>query len=203
MANANKPQGFLPVRRLDGTKWTGAGNIYCIPDTDDTNAYAVGDLVVLAGDSDTNGIPTITLATAGAGNQVLGAIVSPAGALNDGGAYGVPQESPVVIPAVKSRSYYVMVADDPMLVFEAQEDGVGGTIATTSVGLNVSPIAGTNNGYVSGWLIDSSTVGTGATLQLKLLRLARRSNNATGSNAKWEVKINSHCFGTGTGQAGL
>lgn len=195
MANTSKPNGFTPIRRLDGMKYTGGGNVYCIPSTDG-NAYAVGDLVVLAGDSDSNGCPTITLATAGAGNQVLGAVVSGAGAPNDAGLYGVPQESPIVIPASKSRAYYVLIADDPMLVFEAQEDGASGsTIATASVGLNCSPIAGTNNGYVSGWKIQSSSVGTGATLQLKLLRLVRRADNATGVSAKWEVKINNHCFG--------
>lgn len=194
MANSNKPAGFTPVRRLDGAKYGAGGNIYCIPSTD-TNAYAVGDLMTLAGDGDANGIPTVILATAGAGNQVLGSIVSAAGAPNDAGLYGVPQESPVVIPATKTRAYYVLIADDPNLVFEAQEDGLGGTIAAASVGLNVSPIAGTNNGYVSGWLIDSSTVGAGATLQLKLLRAVRRLDNALGTSCKWEVKINNHCFG--------
>lgn len=198
MANVSRIAGLTPVGYLSGAKYGGAARVYCIPDTDDTNAYAIGDPVVLAGDADSKGVPTITLATAGTGNEVLGSIISGAGATVYGGQYGVPQESPIVIPAVKSRSYYVLVADDPNLIFEAEEDGIGGTIAAASVGLNINLASGTNNGYVSGWMLDSSSVTTTNTLQCKLLRLAQRSDNAIGANAKWWVKINNHCFAAGT-----
>lgn len=201
MANVSKAGGLIPVQYLNGSPWNGKGRVYCIPDTDDTNAFAIGDPVTLAGSADANGVPTITLATAGTGNLVLGAIVAGAGALEYGGAYGVPADSPIVIPAVKSRAYYVLVADDPNIIFEIQEDGDGGTIAATSVGLNANLISGTNNGYVSGWELDSSSVAAGATLQCKILRAAQRRDNALGADCKWWVKINQHCFAAGA--AGL
>ncbi len=198
MSNSNRPSGLSPRAFLSGAKWNGAGRIYCIPDTDDTNPYAIGDPVVLAGDADANGIPTITLATAGTGNAVLGAIVSGAGAPNDGGMYGVPAQNQIVIPAVKSQSYYVLVADDPNIIFEVQEDSDGGSIAAASVGLNVNLIAGTNNGYQSGWLLDSSSVLNTSTLQMKLLRAERTADNALGTYCKWLCLINNHVFKAGT-----
>lgn len=200
MANVSKAGGLSPVQFLSGAPWNGKGRVYCIPDTDDTNAYAIGDPVVLAGSADTNGIPTITLASAGTGNQVLGSIVSGAGALSYGSSYGVPADSPVVIPATKSRNYYVLVADDPDIIFEIQEDADGGALAATDVGLNVNLISGTNNGYVSTWEIDSSSKAAGATLQLKLLRLAQypAASNVFGADAKWWVTINNHVFKAGS-----
>lgn len=195
MANANRPSGLSPVGFLNGANWNGKGRVYCIPDSDDTNAYAIGDPVVLAGSADDNGIPTITLATAGAGNPVLGSIVSGAGALKYGSDYGVPADSPIVIPAVKSRNYYVLVADDPSTIFELQEDGLVTPLAAADVGLNCNLVSGANNGYISGWMLDSDSKNSGATRQMKLLRLSQTpvpGSNAFGQYAKWLCLINNH-----------
>lgn len=197
MANANKPAGLSPVQTLSAAPWNGKGRVYCIPDTDDTYVYAIGDPVVLAGGADTNGVPTITLATAGATNSILGAIVSGAGALTYGSSYGVPQDTPIVIPATKTRNYYVLVADDPNLIFEIQEIGTGTYLTAAEVGNNADLVSGTNNGYLSGWMLNNSGEGTGGTLQVKLLGLAQRSDNAFGQYAKWLVKINLHCYAIG------
>jgi len=189
---------------LQGANWTQKGRVYCIPNTDDTNAFAIGDPVVLDGGSNAAGVPTITLATAGTGNPVLGAIVSGAGSPVYGGSYGVPADSPIVIPAVKSRDYYVLVADDPGTIFEVQEDGLVTPLVAADVGLNCNLISGTNNGYISGWLLDSTSKASGATLQCKLLRLAQTpipGSNAFGIYAKWWVLINNHPLAPNT--AGL
>lgn len=201
MANPDKPAGLVPVGHLLGLNWSGRGRLYCIPDTDDTNPYAIGDPVTLAGGADSNGIPTITLATAGTGNAVLGPIVSGAGAINEGGMYGVPADSPIVIPATKTRNYYVLVEDDPFVLFEIQEVSGGTPFTAAEVGLNANLVAGTNNGYVSGWEVNNAGEATTATLQLKLMGLRRIPNNAFGENAKWLVQINNHCYKIG--QAGV
>ena len=202
MANANKPSGLVPVQYLNGAPWNQGGRVYCIPSTSN-EAFAIGDPVVVAGSADSLGVPTIALATAGTGNQVLGCIVSGAGAPGYGQQYGVPAESPIVIPATKARNYYVLVADDPNIVFEIQEDNDGGDLAAVDTGLNCNLISGTNNGYISGWQLDSSSKTTTATLQVKLLGLAQYPGglNAFGTDAKWWVIINNHCFRVG--QAGL
>lgn len=204
MANTSKPAGLVPVQYLNGAPWNGGGRVYCIPDSDDTNAYAIGDPVVLAGSADGSGIPTITLATAGTGQSVLGCIVSGAGAIAAGSSYGVPAESPIVIPATKSRNYYVLVADDPNIVFQIQEDGLVTPLAATDTGTNVNLASGTNNGYVSGWQIDSDSKAATSTLQLKLLGLAYNPQQPPmtfGQYAQWLVLINNHCYRIG--QAGF
>lgn len=197
MPNADRPMGLAPVGYLSGAKYTGGGRVYCIPNTDDTNAYAIGDPVVLAGGASARGVATITLATAGATNSVLGAIVSGAGALDYGSSYGVPSDSPIVIPATKGRDYYVLVADEPSLIFEIQEVSGGTALTAAEVGLNADLVSGVNNGYISGWEVNNAGEGAGGTLQLKLLGLAQRSDNAFGEHAKWLVMINLHCYRIG------
>lgn len=200
MANRDKAGGLIPVQYLNGAKWNGGGRVYCIADTDDTNAYAIGDPVTLAGSADGNGIPTITLATAGTGNLVLGPIVSGAGASVFGADFGIPQDSPIVIPAVKSRNYYVLVCDDPNVIYEVQEDNDADTIVAGDIGQNINLIAGTNNGYISTWELDSSSTGSGATIQMKLLGLSQQGLpgvNAFGTYAKFLCLINHHQYRAG------
>ena len=200
MANAVRPSGLSPARYLNGAPWNGAGNVYCIPNTDDSLAYAIGDPVTLAGSADANGIPTITLATAGTGNSVLGAIVA-TNASKFGGQYGVPASDPIVIPVTKTKDYYVLVCDDPNVIFEIQEVSGGTALTAAEVGLNANLVSGTNNGYVSGWELNNSGEAVTATLQLKILWLAPRSDNALGEHAKWHVLINNHLYRIG--QVGL
>lgn len=197
MANTDRPSGLSPVGYLNGSKWNGGGRVYCIPDTDDTNAYAIGDPVVLAGSADSNGVPTITLATAGTGSLVLGPIVAGAGALSYGSSYGVPADSPIVIPATKTRNYYVLVEDDPNVLFDIQEENTGIALTAADVGANGNLVSGTNNGYISGWELDRTGVATGATLQLKLMGLRQITGNAFGDFARWLVMINHHQYRPG------
>lgn len=197
MANADRPSGLSPVQYLNGAPWNGQARTYCIPQTDDTNPYAIGDPVVLAGSADSRGVPTITLATAGTGNSVLGAIVSMGGGTY-AGVHADPNDlNTIVVPATKNRDYYVMVADDPNIVFEIQEVSGGTALTAAEVSLNANLISGTNNGYVSGWEVNNSGETTTATLQLKLLMLAQRQDNAFGEHAKWWVLINNHCYRIG------
>lgn len=192
MANANRPSGLSPVMHAMGVNYTGGGRVYCIPSTDSTNAYAIGDPVASGGSADSNGIPTVTLATAGTGNAIRGVIMSAGGLVNGAFLADPTNLNTTVIPTVKTKNYYVMVIDDPRVIFEAQEDSIGQNLAATDVGLNVNLVAGTNNGYLSGWMIDSSTAGTGSTIQAKILQLAPRPGNAIGQYGKWWVLINNH-----------
>lgn len=197
MANANRPTGFSPVKYLNGANWDSKGQIYSI-DSSDTNTYCVGDPVKLTGTGSAGtGIPGVTRATAGAtfvGIFMGGGIFAP------GGPYVNPAAlDSAVIPATKLVNYYCLVIDDPNVIFEAQEDGVGGTLAVTDIGNNVDMIAANvaANTRVSGFMIDSSTTGTGTTVTWKILRLAPRIDNALGANAKWWVLPNNHSFRAG------
>ena len=189
MANANKPAGLVPVKHLLGASMVGQGNIYYIASTD-LNAFAIGDPVASSGSADSNGGPGITLATAGSGNAIRGAIVGL-------GRYENLLANPsnldsIVVPATKTSAYYALVVDDPYVVFAVQEVSGGTQLTADEVGLNANLIAGANNGYVSGWQLNNSGEGTGATLQVKLLGLQRVLDNTFGAYAKWLVTINNH-----------
>lgn len=189
MANVNKPQGLLPIGHLLGVNWTGQMNVYYIASTDG-NAFAIGDPVASSGSADSNGVPGITLATAGTGNPLRGVVLG-------FGRYETLMANPAnldttIVPATKTNDYYAVVMDDPFAIFEVQEIGTGTPLTVADVGLNANLSSGTNNGYVSGWLLNNSGAATGATIQVRLLGLSRRSDNAFGQYAKWRVLINAH-----------
>ncbi len=201
MANANKPSGFTPVRYLNGAPWTGAANIYSIAASYGTE-LAIGDPVISSGTADTNGVPGIALAAAT--GAVRGVIV---GLGRYEGLVANPSNLDTTKrPASDPNVWYALVVDDPMVVFEIQEKANTVQLAATEVGLNTVPILAAAGTYCSGWLLASTTdatAATTATLQLRLLGLARKPNNAFGAYAKWLVKFNVHELGTGTGAAGV
>lgn len=197
MANTSRIGGLSPVQYLNGAPWNGQARTYFIPSSD-TNAYAIGDPVDLGGSADVNGVPSIVLATAGnnsGANMLVGALVGVAEQEAIIGNINTPNS--IIAPATKTRAYYAMVADDPMILFQIQEGGTATALAATNVGQNVDLASGANNGYVSGWIMDNGTTTTGSGYQLKLLGLVRKSDNAFGTYAKWLAKINLHRFSAG------
>lgn len=193
MPNVNRPSGLTPVEYINGAPWTGKGRVYFIPQAD-TNAYAVGDPVVLAGSGDTNGVPSVALATAGSGNKVLGCVLG-AGGIIFGGSFVNPANlDTTIVPATKTRGYYISVCDDPFVIYSIQEGGAGAALTAADNGLNFNLLSGTNSGYQSGWLFDNASGGTGATIQLQLLGLINTADNAYGQYAKWKCRINVHQF---------
>jgi hypothetical protein len=202
MANVNKPSGLSPVQYLNGAPWNGQAREYSVAYNYGTALY-VGDPVTLSGSSDTNGVPGVVLG--GATGAIVGTIV---GVGRYEGLIANPNNLNVIYyPAGgdgNTNPWYVMVADDPNIIFEVQDSGNGGTpLAASNIGDNANLISGTGNGFISGWQLDPSTAATTATLQLKVFGLVRTSDNAFGNYAKVLVKINNHVYGTGTGTAGI
>lgn len=207
MANSDAPRGLSPKRHRNGAPYNGAANMYYVPSSD-TNDMFIGDPVVVTGTANTTAVtkndgdfgeafqpgtlPAVQLATAGAGNDITGPIVA-VGASPDNGLDSTYR------PA--SQAQIVWVADDPDLVFEAQEDSDTSDLAATDVANNVDLVAGTGSTITgqSAWEIDSTTAGTGSTKQLRLERLANKVDNEIGTNAKWEVSILQHSMRNSTG----
>lgn len=207
MANNDTPRGLWPRRHRNGAPYNGAANPYHVPSSD-TNDMFLGDPVVVTGTANTGGValndgdfqnqfqagtlPAVQLATAGAGNDLTGVIVA-VGASPSSGLENKHRAA--------STEAVVWVADDPDLVFEAQEDSVGSTLAATDVARNVNLVAGTGSTItgLSAWEIDSSSAGTGTTLQCRIERLANRVDNEIGAQAKWEVSILQHSMRNKTG----
>ena len=197
MANRNAPSGLSPVRYLNGSPWNGQAQTYWINSTD-TSVYAIGDPIVSSGSADARfGVPGITLAAASA-SAVRGVLVSAGGLVNGGGFFDPNTLTQTVIPSTKLRHYYVLVADDPNILFEIQEGGSGSALTAADIGMNFYLKSGTNNGYVSGWLLDNATASTTSTYQLRAWGLSQRTDNAFGAYAKWLVSINNHELKAGT-----
>ena len=197
MPNTNRPSGLSPVKHLQSTAFNGQGNIYQIPAAD-VNAFAIGDPVISSGSGDTNGVPgvTISLATGPIRGVILGLGTSEGGTFNPNNLNLTYRPS-----GAQTTDWYAIVADDPNLIFEVQEHSNGTALAATEIGLNTVLFQQANNGFVSGWQVASFTdaaPAVTATLQVRLLGLSRRADNAYGAYAKWLVLINSHELRGGT-----
>lgn len=198
MANPNLPRGLIPVAHRNGAPYNGAARVYYVPSTYAT-ALFIGDPVIIVTDSsDAAGIQTVQRATAAGGAYTIGPII---GFVSDGDPVVTrTADQPVYRPA--STTSYVLVADDPDLLFEIQEDSVGGSMTVGAAGRNADFIAGagsTASGY-SGWMLDSSTLNTTNTLQLRIIQPVRRpDNDVTDTLGKWLVSINLHSMRNLTG----
>lgn len=198
MANVDKPNGFRPYRYLNGAPYNGAFTKYVVPAADGT-ALFVGDLVKISGTGDTaTGLRTVVQAAAG--DACIGVVV---GFEVDPASLNVP------IYRAASTRRIVYVADDPNLLFEAQEDGVTDPLEMVDAGLNVNFVvaAGSTTTGASGMEIDSDTENTTATLPLRLIEAVQRADNelvtAGQEWTRWVVKINNHQLGSSTGTAGV
>lgn len=192
MANPNIVRGLIPVCDAGGKPYSGAGGVYCMPASDANNRF-IGDPMVPTGASDAFGVPIVTIATAGGGNNTIGPITS---IVNDpNGAFTVTRDLPVFRQA--SVLTYVLIADDPTLLFEIQESAA---ILANDAMFNANFVAGagsTVSGF-SGWQLNSGTVANTQNFQLRIRRPVSRADNAIGTNGKWLVSINQHTYGPNT-----
>jgi len=198
MANFIQPRGFVPARYLNGAAWSGGANMYHIPAAD-ANQYNPGDVVLSAASgADANGIANVTKNTTGTGvvrGVIIGCLLANP---NQPSIVGTNLDLTVQnIPATKTRDYYVLVVDDPKVVFQIQDDGITtANLVAASVGLNSSftvtnPTAPAQN---SATVLLSSSFAVTAALTVKLLGLSQLPNNAFGANATWDVIFNQHEF---------
>ena len=186
----NAPNGFQPVKKLDGSAWTGATNPYQI-----ANAYATA---LFRGD------PVTTLA-----DGTLG--VGVAGATCVGVFWGVKYTDSTGV--VKFMNYWpgnpgvltgstveALVIDDPNTVFSIQETsgtGTAGTpLALADRGLNINFLytAGSTATGSSAVSINNATEADTATLNCKILQLDPTPGNAVGAFANWLVVLNNHFY---------
>ena len=184
MANADRPDGLTPVRYVSGAPYNGACRKYYVPASDTNAAVYVGGLVKLAGGADADGIATVT-GNVSTGNPVVGVVVSVVPVTADSTTY-----------RVNSTARYVLVADDPNLLFEVQEDG---TTAATVAGATAQLTGFTSGSTVTGRsAIEISTSNISETSDtdddVRLIEMVQRPDNATGANGRWLVRLNVHQY---------
>jgi len=186
--------GLRPIKHLSGAPYNGQCNEY-VHLAADSAAIGVGSPVKLTGtlaaNEDGKYLPVVAVGTAGA--AAVGVCV---------GVKPITSSSTTYCEASTLRT--ILVADDPDLIFEIQEDVAGGAIALASAGLNANHTAesvNTTTGY-STVELDSSDVATDTTGQLRIHRLSEKVNNValatTAPLPIWEVFIAEHQLGQAT-----
>lgn len=192
MANNNMPIGLRPINE-NGSDWSGQGRLIAFS-TGESNNIFLGDPLVPVGTTDTNGVPYVTLASAGAGDTVLGGFIGRSNGPALGGNAATTLLQSDHLYRVASTLTYGLVTDDPNQLFAIQEDSDGNAIAATNAGYsNANLVSGSGNTStgLSGWMLDSSTAGSGnTTYQLRIIGLLRAPDNAIGTYAKWMVRLN-------------
>jgi hypothetical protein len=200
MANPNSPFGLAPMKD-NGTPWVGIARLCNVPAAQTGNIFR-GDPVVALGGGDAFGCPAVGIASAGAANPILGVCVG----INNGpsgSGFTVTRDLPIYRQA--SISNYILVCDDPNILFAVQEDSVGGAIPqATAEFANVNLVAGAGGNLftgVSSWQVQSSSASSSAnpTYQFRLLELLRGPGNALGANAVWVGRLNNAQLWSTTG----
>jgi hypothetical protein len=191
MANTNVASGLRPVCMADGSPYNGATTLAHALSSYAT-ALAIGDPVKWSGTADAAGVPGVTRSAAG--ETISGVVVGFQDATSMLAGIGAA-----------STTRYLLLACGQDILFEVQEDGDGGAIAAADIGLNANLIAATASTYTkrSGYMLDTSTKNTTATLQVRIKRLAQRPDNEIGTNAKLLVTLNHTTETPGTASDGL
>ncbi len=185
MANAIAPYGLKPVRYLSGAPYNGAFNLYSVAAGYGTAIY-IGDPVVDIGTGQTiNGGVYKDVQLAATTDVMTGVVIGVLPTTRDSLTY-----------RAASTQRLLMVADDPNLVFECQEQSTGTPLAVDDIGFNISFNAGTPSTYtgLSGLTLKTDTEANTNTLALKLIGLVNRPDNAIGLSANWLVRINRHRY---------
>ena len=204
MANVSRINGFKPVKHLNGSPYNGQANIYEVPAGEAVPVF-VGDLVKLSDAAATSAFPAVE-AVVGASAQVaavpvVGAVV---GIINskfdpvDGkmSAGSVSLDTPIYRAA--STKQFVLVADSPDLIFEAEADAA---VALASIGLNADVGASAHTiplaSGASPMYVYSTTAPTAsATRPLQIMGVVKRPDNEeAAAYNKVLVKITTHAYG--------
>ena len=194
MANVSKINGFRPVKHLNGSPYNGQSNLYYVASAADE--ILVGDVIKLSGSADANGIPGADLC--GATDVPIGVVVGvlhskfdPVGGMTTG---AVSLDLPAQAQIAASGSGYILVADSPDLILEAE--AANGTPAVTDIGLNISHANGarTSATVTSPAYLDFGTEATTSTLNFNLRGFVQTPKNEVGASAKMLVGFNVHQF---------
>lgn len=184
MANVDSSFGLRPVRQLDGSAYNGAVRHYSTA-TGDGTAIFLGDPVVLSGTSqEINGVTYLDVDQAATGNVIAGVVV---------GVLPVTADSLIYRAASTQR---ILMVAPPNLEYEIQEVSGGTPLTANDAGLNANFVVGSGSTVTgqSGVELNNSGEATTNTLDLQIVGLSPRPDNAVGEHAKWLVRINRSQF---------
>jgi hypothetical protein len=205
MANTNRPNGFSPVKSLTGAAWNGEGNVYAIA-TDGSNTYAIGDVVMSAASATAKGVPYVqkwggaTTTSALPLGIIVGFVNPAAGTSLEGTSLTLEKQ----YLGLSAGTQYVLVCDDPHVVFEAQFDSTA--VAVTDLHKNAAVTVTANQTGLAQSSPYSSTVLTSpavtATLPVRIIGAVQREDNEVGAYVRVLCKWNFHEYGVTAGASG-
>ena len=183
MANTDAPNGFVPLRHLTGG--VVRPQAYPIANGFATSLFS-GDLVTLLSNG-TVGIATNAI-------NALGVFYGVQYIDQTSGDVKFSKIWPASTTVKTNTAATAFVYDDPNITYEVQGNG---TFANANVGelCNVTFTAGETTFGGSKQEADLGTLATTAKV-LRILRLVDAPDNAVGADAKLEVVINNHLYGT-------
>lgn len=205
MANISRVNGFKPVKHFTGAPYNGQANIYEFA-VGETVPLFVGDLVLRSTEATTSGLVTVKSLSAHATDAndvtagvILGSVVGivnakldPDGKLTTG---SIALDTPQYLAA--GTKGYVLVADAPDLIFEAQATS---SYALADIGLNAdvgvlanaaSKVSGSSPMYVNATAPTAS-----ATRPLHVVGYSRRvDNEQVAAFNKVLVQLTTHAQG--------
>jgi len=161
---ANPGFGAVPVRHLNGKNIV--ANRYFVPATDSTAIFK-GDFVGKVNTMDAKNEVPIIKALANTGDAPVGVVV------------GFETDASNVYTGhyrAASTARYVLVVDDPDVIFQIQEDTLGAVLTAAEIGqgsncdINIATTAGSTVTGLSGHMLDSSTATTSSAV-LKIIGL--------------------------------
>jgi hypothetical protein len=182
----NAPKGLQPVRKLDGSAWSGALNEYPILSTYATALYN-GDPVTTLADG--------TIGVGVAGSPILG-VFQGVKYIDSTGVAKFQAYWPGNPGILTGTTPVALVIDDPNVVYTIQETsgtGTAGTpLALADRGLNANFLytagsAATGQSAVS---LNNATEADTNTLNLKIIALDPTLGNVVGNFANWLVALN-------------
>lgn len=179
MANINAPMGFVPACDANGRRYVGKGNQY-YKGTAANTVIAKGDRVVRVQTTDPAGFPEIVKAAANA--ACTGVVVG----------FNVNVTDLHKLCMTATDTGYLMVEDDPNILYRIQEDSVDGSLDFDAVGQFINPIAnldGDTQTGLSKLQLDSSTLSPSDGV-CRIARLDQSPDNEIGDYAKWLVEMN-------------
>lgn len=194
MSNVSRVNGARPVKTLSGAAWNGKASLYFIPSGNGTATF-IGDLVKLDGTGDPvasggNALGVGSVIQAAATNPVVGAIV---------GFLPIQTNLNSSQHRTASTGRYCWVVDDPHVIFEMQASNGTPAVGDVNSNFDIAVAAGSTTTGQSGMTVDVGTIGTTATLVLRVVGFSQRADNDNAAtSAKYLVKINMHQLGFGT-----
>jgi hypothetical protein len=182
----NAPKGLQPVRKLDGSAWSGALNEYPILSTYATALYN-GDPVTTLADG--------TIGVGVAGSPILG-VFQGVKYIDSTGVAKFQAYWPGNPGILTGTTPVALVIDDPNVVYTIQETNASGAAGT--------PLALADRGLNANFLYTAGSAATGQsavslnnaseadtnTLNLKIIALDPTPGNVVGNFANWLVALN-------------